>query len=233
MFDLSGRPIVPPPAVASPPLAPGQVNPGFGVIGTPGQDAFGQDAFRQAPNKGTAADVFAAYTMPPPPRGAQGEHRFVGPIRAIGLGFRKYVRFSGRSSRSEFWWWILFWYLVLIGLSVGLGFLIVALANGACATESLTDCNFNPTPLWIYGAVFLVFFLGTFAPTVAVMCRRLQDTDRSGSWVWLYFGTILINFFPVVGRYISLAIQILFIVWLALPASPGPNRFGDVPAEGR
>ena len=27
---------------------------------------------------------------------------------AIGSGFGKYVDFSGRSSRSEFWWWTLF-----------------------------------------------------------------------------------------------------------------------------
>ncbi len=26
---------------------------------------------------------------------------------AIGSGFRKYVVFNGRSSRSEYWWWTL------------------------------------------------------------------------------------------------------------------------------
>ena len=27
---------------------------------------------------------------------------------AIVLGFQRYFDFSGRSSRSEYWWWILF-----------------------------------------------------------------------------------------------------------------------------
>jgi uncharacterized membrane protein YhaH (DUF805 family) len=213
------------------------VNPGFGVVGVPGQEAFGQQ-----PNRGTAADAFAALTTSPQygyaPQmqygpGAIGDHRFVGPLRAIGLGFGKYVRFTGRSSRSEFWWWILFWYLVLFAFSVGLALLIVNPARVNCDTRTLANCTFNATPLWIYSAAFLIFFIGTVAPTVAIMCRRLQDAERSGNWVWLYFATIFVNLIPVVGHIISLAISILFIVWFAWPGTPGPNRFGDVPHEGR
>ena len=32
--------------------------------------------------------------------------------QAVSSGFSKYLVFSGRSSRSEFWWWVLFAFLV-------------------------------------------------------------------------------------------------------------------------
>ena len=248
MFDLSGRPIETPPAVANPPLAPGQVNPGFGVIGIPGQDAFDP-----ATSKGTAADVFASYTATPswayvPEQpgsdwgrtpfnpnmpGATGDYRFVGPIRAIGLGFRKYAKFTGRSSRSEFWWWFLFWYLVMIAFGTGLTLFLGRLIRIDCYGQSLSNCHANLTPLWVYSALILVFLLVTFIPTIAVACRRLQDSDRSGSWIWLYFATLFINLVPVVGSFISLGISILFIVWFAWSGTMGPNRYGPIPSEGR
>ena len=37
---------------------------------------------------------------------------------AISSGFRNYVGFSGRASRSEFWYWVLFSVLVSIALSI-------------------------------------------------------------------------------------------------------------------
>lgn len=34
-------------------------------------------------------------------------------INSIKTCFRKYIDFSGRASRSEFWWFYLFFYLIL------------------------------------------------------------------------------------------------------------------------
>jgi hypothetical protein len=39
-------------------------------------------------------------------------------LEAISSGFRNYVGFSGRASRSEFWYWILFTVLVSIVTSI-------------------------------------------------------------------------------------------------------------------
>jgi len=36
----------------------------------------------------------------------------IGFIDAIKRGFRKYATFSGRASRSEYWWWALFTFIV-------------------------------------------------------------------------------------------------------------------------
>ena len=37
---------------------------------------------------------------------------------AIKSGFSNYVKFNGRASRSEFWWFVLFAYLVAIVISL-------------------------------------------------------------------------------------------------------------------
>jgi uncharacterized membrane protein YhaH (DUF805 family) len=64
---------------------------------------------------------------------------------AIATGFQKYSDFTGKSSRSEFWWFNLF--LVLV--------------------------SFGASALWdVLGAVW---FLATIVPYLAVGVRRLRD----------------------------------------------------------
>ena len=76
-------------------------------------------------------------------------------IDAINSCFRQYVGFTGRASRSEFWWFTLF------GLLVGLAAAIVD-ARGT-----------------IGALISLVLLL----PSIAVGARRLHDTGRSGWWL--------------------------------------------------
>jgi uncharacterized membrane protein YhaH (DUF805 family) len=111
---------------------------------------------------------------------------------AISDGFSKYATFSGRSSRSAYWWWFLFYVLVIIGAS------ILDAAVG--------------TPV-IAGLVWLAFFL----PNLAVLVRRLHDTDHSGWWV-------LIGLIPLIGA-------IVLIVFACMDSGP-PNKYGQGPDDG-
>jgi uncharacterized membrane protein YhaH (DUF805 family) len=77
--------------------------------------------------------------------------------QSIQTCFQKYVEFSGRASRSEFWYFMLFQLLV----NVAAGEL-----GGSAG-----------------GLVWLALLL----PSVAVNVRRLQDQGRSGWWCLLYF----------------------------------------------
>lgn len=71
---------------------------------------------------------------------------------SIKVCFNKYVDFSGRASRSEFWWFMLFCFLV--SMAAGLfGFLVNCLV-----------------------------FLALLLPQVSAATRRLHDTGRSGWW---------------------------------------------------
>jgi uncharacterized membrane protein YhaH (DUF805 family) len=82
---------------------------------------------------------------------------------AIRSGFRNYATFSGRASRSEFWWFFLFSFLVNIAGSV------LDTATGGA------------------GLINLAVALGLFLPSLAMAVRRLHDTDRSGWWYLIIF----------------------------------------------
>ncbi len=71
-------------------------------------------------------------------------------VEAIKTCFSKYADFNGRASRSEFWWWVLFVFLVSAAMSM-----ISPMLSG-------------------------LFSLGVLLPNIAVGARRLHDTDRSG-----------------------------------------------------
>ena len=70
-------------------------------------------------------------------------------VRACGV---KYADFSGRASRPEYWWFVLF--IIVVGIVVSMG------GNFASG----------------------VFTLATIVPCIAVATRRLHDTHRSGWW---------------------------------------------------
>ena len=71
--------------------------------------------------------------------------------------FKKYAKFDGRASRSEFWYFYLFTY----GLYA---ILIISAINIAS----------------IFGWLLAGFFLATFIPFLAATARRLHDINKSG-----------------------------------------------------
>ena len=111
---------------------------------------------------------------------------------AIRDALSKYAQFNGRSSRSAYWWFVLFVLLVYV------------------ATE-IIDGVIN-TPAFTALAV-----IGLFLPSLAVLVRRLHDTDRSGWW-------FLISFVPFIGG-------IVLIVFACIDSGP-PNKYGDGPDNG-
>lgn len=86
----------------------------------------------------------------------------VGFVDAIKLGFSNYFKFSGRSRRSEYWFWTLF---------VWLGSFVFVLLDSLVGS----------------GVFFVGFWLGILIPCFAVGARRLHDNGRSGWWQLLFF----------------------------------------------
>lgn len=76
---------------------------------------------------------------------------------AISVCFSNYATFSGRASRSEYWFFYLFTFLV--GIVGG-----IFESGGAAAVSAIIQ-------------------LGILVPTLAVTVRRLHDTNRSGWWL--------------------------------------------------
>lgn len=85
---------------------------------------------------------------------------------AVARFFKKYAVFSGRASRREFWWIILFFVLCNVALGIVGGMLSFVSAAA-------------PTILSV------VWSLATIVPYVALAVRRVHDTNRSGWWVLL------------------------------------------------
>jgi len=119
--------------------------------------------------------------------------------------FSKYVTFSGRAVRSEFWWFALF----VFGGQIVLSWLDIALFGttevGPGSVSGSTD-----TPIFSG-----LFGLATLLPFISVAVRRLHDIDKSGWWYW-------IGLIPLVGF-------IILIVWFSTEGTRGPNRFGEDP----
>jgi len=100
---------------------------------------------------------------------------------SIKVCFSKYADFNGRASRPELWWWVLFVFLASSAASI-----VSPMLSG-------------------------LFSLGVLLPNIAVVARRLHDTDRSG---WFQ----LVAFIPVIG-------WIILIYW-CVQEGKEPNRFG-------
>ncbi len=90
--------------------------------------------------------------------------------QAIAAGFQGYVRFTGRSSRSEYWFWVLF-------------VLIVSAITGVLDAFLFPGGNFG-----VFGPIWSLAIL---LPSIAVSVRRLHDIDKSGWWYLLWLVLII------------------------------------------
>jgi uncharacterized membrane protein YhaH (DUF805 family) len=120
---------------------------------------------------------------------------------------RHYAAFEGRSPRQEYWWFALFQWLAYIALA------IIFFAVAADAGES----GGPGSGFWTMLALFLLLILALFLPNLAVMIRRLHDQNLSGWYALLFF-------IPYVGGIVA-------IVFMCIPGTKGPNRFGRDPYE--
>ncbi len=87
---------------------------------------------------------------------------------------QNYCNFSGRASRSQFWWWVLF--TAIVSFVVGIVF---------CFNQDLQQ---------IASAIVSLAFL---LPGLGVAVRRLHDINKSG---WF----ILLGLIPIIGAIILL-----------------------------
>lgn len=120
--------------------------------------------------------------------------------QAVKAVFNKYADFSGRSRRSEYWYFYLFVLIVIFSLYIPIIIGVV------------TD---NAIFSMVFGIPLLLFALATMIPNLAAIARRLHDTGRSA---WNYFFVLI----PLVGA-------ILLLIWLAEDSKPGTNQWGPNP----
>ena len=148
-------------------------------------------------------------------------------IEAVKLYFKNYFNFTGRASRSEYWWAYLAYVIVVAvimtaeGLAMGIDYAV----EGGVASN--------------------LFTLATLIGWLSLNARRLQDRGHTGWWQLAY----LIPILPMVvfallyavtqneshlfalGLVVLLwfGIFITFIVFLCLPPKEDENKWGRNP----
>lgn len=150
---------------------------------------------------------------------------------AIRSCFSKFVTFSGRARRSEYWFFVLFGILVAIPAAI-------------VDAVLFPDIHGNGP---VQGVTSLVLFL----PSLSVTVRRLHDRDWSGFWllgIYIYaFAAIcaLVMLFvsgikdPIEHSLPLIALLalggvgygIFLFVLSVLPGTQGPNKYGPDPKD--
>lgn len=155
---------------------------------------------------------------------------------------RRYFEFSGRSSRSEFWFFVLITFVIMVIATIIDRFVLGSEGMGI-----------------VYGLAWLAHLI----PGIAVSVRRLHDIDRTGLWVLLFWlAPIIVTLvgialfggsmfmmlsgdqagmaagvatmgasFLLIG-IVDLVIVIIAIVFYVTAGTPGPNTYGPPPVNG-
>ena len=115
---------------------------------------------------------------------------------------KRYADFQGRSSRKEFWMFLLFTNLVAAALTI----VLLADTNAFGGTGTFGNLAFG---LMMLGA------LAAILPYIAVQVRRFHDQGKSG-----WFAAL--NLIPYLGVFVVLA-------FMLVPGQHGDNEYGADP----
>lgn len=168
------------------------------------------------------------------------------------MPLRRYAEFSGRSRRQEFWVWQLLKvlvslvFMIVIGIVFGVSIASVAGSSNPASVGAGAAIGMG-VGLLVY-LVMLILGLAVLVPDIAVSVRRLHDTDRSGLWLLSVIGCYVVGYvlflvgamaqssaIAVVGGIALLGgfvVAVTLLVFMCLPGTIGPNRYGADPLAG-
>ena len=125
---------------------------------------------------------------------------------------KNYTLFTGRASRTEFWYFLLYWaifYVIIIAIDRVLGLNFIKL-KALPFSEYIPLANLYED----VGLLTVLYRPLTILPSLAVISRRLHDTNRSGWWC-------LMCVTPLV---------IILIIFLCKKSDESENQFGLNPS---
>ena len=123
----------------------------------------------------------------------------MGMVQAVRSVFSNYFDFKGRASRPEFWWFVLFTFLIGILLAI----LNSIIFGPQTVVETVTIFPNDGSPaqtttrekqVYNGGWLHFIFQIAVFVPSIAVAWRRMHDSGKPGWWllipITLFVGTI-------------------------------------------
>ena len=121
-------------------------------------------------------------------------------LQAVSSFFARWKDFNGRSSRSEYWWATFF--VILTSIFTNILTLFLGLSGSIVAIIVLL--------------LIVIFSLFLTIASLALVVRRLHDTNKSGWWYLIIF--TIIGVLPL-------------LYWYCKKGDEGENRFGSNPLD--
>ena len=112
----------------------------------------------------------------------------------------RYAKFDGRATRSEYWYFVLFYFIISIVAAV-LDTFVINPMLGATPEEAAAG-----------GFLQVIMALALLIPSIALGIRRLHDIGKSGWW-------LLIGFIPIIGL-------LVLIYFYVQDSQAGSNLYG-------
>ena len=134
-------------------------------------------------------------------------------IEAVKTCLKKWITFSGRATRSEFWWYYLFTVIVQVVLTL----LLFSTVDWTAIdpNDPMSTFQIYAGPVGIVMALVGIFFL---ISVLAAGARRLHDTGKSGWWQLIMLLTVI----PLLGL---LALVFMIYLWVQ-KSQEGSNKYG-------
>jgi len=117
-------------------------------------------------------------------------------LESVSICLSKYATFSGRASRNEYWKFLLAYALAIIALGI----------------------LFDVTNWSIVGYIGGIVIFGSVIPILSVGVRRLHDTGRPGTWMFL--------------RFVPFAGDLVLFIFSCEDSQPFTNQYGPPPRPG-
>ena len=115
----------------------------------------------------------------------------------------RYAKFDGRATRSEYWYFILFYFIISF-VAVLLDTVVINPMLGATPEQAQKG-----------GFLQIILALALLIPSIALGVRRLHDIGKSGWW-------ILVGLIPIIGF-------IVLIYFYVQDSQAGSNIYGSNP----
>ena len=124
---------------------------------------------------------------------------------------KNYTLFKGRASRTEFWYFMLYWstfYIIIIAIDRVLG-------GNFINFKTLPFSEYIPLANLVEeaGLLTLIYRPLTIVPSLAVISRRLHDINKSGWWCLTCVTPLII----------------ILIIFLCKKSDEKENKYGQKP----
>ena len=143
----------------------------------------------------------------------------VGFGEAIGLGFKNYFNFNSRATRAEYWWFVLFYFLLsLIPIVNWFVWIVFLIPSISLTTRRLHDIGKTGWwQLW-YALAQIALWVTFIAGLFVGIATAISGESMAGMFV-----------LSAAALVTAIATIVWFLIWLIRQGETGSNKYGPDP----